>query len=657
MARSLRSFVFFVLATFALVNAVSIDHGYISTISRQTSTRVLSFRADLSSLSSLTNIVASYSVGISAGTTEIISWQVIAGLQAVNTITETFATPLPDDYTVFINLKVVDTETSAETIYSSASLKVGNRLASDPTCAAIFNPVGTSTVTPPQPTITIAYNNNEQLFHFDIVAQYLLQGWTWVIDFVPFTGDYTKGTKGLAATNCENRQTADLTGRAFADFWNAAPASDFTTALNSKNYLAYRLGTASPKWTVSANGCDKVAYTTAGFSFDDLLDCRHSDGTTPSIIRTIVNGAIQYNGTLYVTAVKAVNPLVESEGFQVAQFTAPFFVSFSVSSTAISSGTDNNIFAFAVASLNIQADGNLAMSLATNTFDEDFHLTSPSVTTQPSGVALATTGSAPADAQLQTWAFKTTEPDTDYSGIYAIQFTRTDGTSSATVTAQFTLSLSVNSEYGNTGNVLPTVLSFWDSNAFDGAQEKTSYTSLDVIYIKSTVTIQNGQDESSYANSIYNVWLCYTVDNSAPVYNPTNNQFGCTAQTWNIRPITQLVSNGNEVLLGALESQFATDVTNAIDGLTPVNSGFEFQAAPLATLRSGKFWVQVESRVNLPGKKRNALAESKSVKISAFEIVDGVLTPAMPSKTPFASSASAAQVTFGVAFLAAMLLF
>jgi hypothetical protein len=425
-----------------------------------------------------------------------------------------------------------------------------------------------------------------------------------------------------------------------------------------------------------------------------LLDCRHSDGTTPSIIRTIVNGAIQYNGTLYVTAVKAVNPLVESEGFQVAQFTAPFFVSFSVSSTAISSGTDNNIFAFAVASLNIQADGNLAMSLATNTFDEDFQyvrninfkittetndeyfsLTSPSVTTQPSGVALATTGSAPADAQLQTWAFKTTEPDTDYSGIYAIQFTRTDGTSSATVTAQFTLSLSVNSEYGNTGNVLPTVLSFWDSNAFDGAQEKTSYTSLDVIYIKSTVTIQNGQDESSYANSIYNVWLCYTVDNSAPVYNPTNNQFGCTAQTWNIRPITQLVSNGNEVLLGALESQFATDVTNAIgkyyrenhpslllihfstDGLTPVNSGFEFQAAPLATLRSGKFWVQVESRVNLPGKKRNALAESKSVKISAFEIVDGVLTPAMPSKTPFASSASAAQVTFGVAFLAAMLLF
>jgi hypothetical protein len=314
-----------------------------------------------------------------------------------------------------------------------------------------------------------------------------------------------------------------------------------------------------------------------------LLDCRHSDGATPSIIRTIVNGAIQYNGTLYVTAVKAVNPLVESEGFQVAQFTAPFFVSFSVSSTAISSGTDNNIFAFAVASLNIQADGNLAMSLATNTFDEDFQyvrtinfkittetndeyfsLTSPSVTTQPSGVALATTGSAPDDAQLQTWAFKTTEPDTDYSGIYAIQFTRTDGTSSATVTAQFTLSLSVNSEYGNTGNVLPTLLSFWDSDAFDGAQEKTSYTSLDIIYIKSTVTIQNGQDESSYANSIYNVWLCYTVDNSAPVYNPTNNQFGCTAQTWNIRPITQLVSNGNEVLIGALESQFATDVTNAI---------------------------------------------------------------------------------------------
>lgn len=653
MARSIRSFLFFVLATLVLVNAVSIDHGYISTISRQTSSRVLSFRADLSSLSSLTNIEASYSIGISSGSTEILNWRTISNLQAVNTITETFATPIPDDYTVYLNLKVVDTNAATENIVNSSPIKVGNRLSSDAACADIFNPVGTSTVTPPQPAITVSYNNGQQKFNFNVAAKYLLQGWTWVIDFVPFTGDYTKGTKGLAATNCENRQTADLTGRAFADFWNAAPASDATTALNSKNYLAYRLGTASPKWSVSSTSCDTVQYTTPnGFSFDDLLDCRYADGNTPAIVRTIVGNAIQYNGTLYVTAVKAVNPLDETEGFQVAQFTAPFFVSFSVSSTAISSGTDNNIFAFQVASLNLQADGNLALSLATNTFANGFYLTSPSVTSAPPGVTLTTTGTAPANTQLQTWAFKTSTPKSDYSGIYAIQFTRTDGTSSVTVTAQFTLSLSVNTEYGNTGNILPTTLSFWGTTSFDG-QSKTTYTSLDTIYIKSTITIQNGQDESSYNNNIYNVWLCYTVDDSEPVYNPTNNQFGCTAQTWNIRPITQIVANGAEVTSGALESQFATDITNSIAGLTPINAGFEFKAAPLAALRSGKFWVQVESRIALPARKRFALADTKSVDIKAFEISNGVLT----GKTPIASAASVAQIAFGAAFLAAMLLF
>lgn len=115
---------------------------------------------------------------------------------------------------------------------------------SDDACADIFNPVGTSTVTPPQPQITIEYDNSQQLFHFNIVAQYLLQGYTWVVDFAPFSGNPAKGVNGLAATNCENRVAADLQGRDFAAFWNAAPAADYPDALNSENFLAYRLGNA-----------------------------------------------------------------------------------------------------------------------------------------------------------------------------------------------------------------------------------------------------------------------------------------------------------------------------------------------------------------------------------------------------------------------------
>ncbi len=116
---------------------------------------------------------------------------------------------------------------------------------SDDACADIFDPVGTSTVTPPQPEITIEYDNNEQKFHFTVIAQYLLQGYTWVIDFAPFTGDITKGANGLAATNCENRVKSDLDNRDFAAFWNAAPAADYPDALNSENFLAYRLGDAA----------------------------------------------------------------------------------------------------------------------------------------------------------------------------------------------------------------------------------------------------------------------------------------------------------------------------------------------------------------------------------------------------------------------------
>ena len=195
MARSIRSFAFFVLAILALANAQSVNHGFISNIDRQTSPYFLSFRADLSALNSLTGINVFYSIGITAGTTDVLGWTQINSPQAVNTIVETFATPLPDDYAIYINLKTVDTNNgNAEQVYSSASLKVGNRLTSDPTCNAIFNPVGTSTQTPPQPVITIEYDNDQQLFHFDIVAKYLLQGYTWVIDFAPFTGDATKGT-------------------------------------------------------------------------------------------------------------------------------------------------------------------------------------------------------------------------------------------------------------------------------------------------------------------------------------------------------------------------------------------------------------------------------------------------------------------------------
>eukprot|EP00029_Vermamoeba_vermiformis_P007114 TRINITY_DN2983_c0_g1_i1.p1 TRINITY_DN2983_c0_g1~~TRINITY_DN2983_c0_g1_i1.p1 ORF type:complete len:661 (-),score=182.70 TRINITY_DN2983_c0_g1_i1:85-2067(-) len=660
MARSIRSFAFFLLAVLAVTNAVSIEHGRVSQISRQTSGHMLSFVADLG-LETPSNYDVYYSVGLAAGQKEVLDWTPIASPVTVNRVDHTLTSvTIPDNYNITINLLLVDKAgLLANQTYSSHELKVGDRLTSDATCAGIFNPVGTSTITPPQPDITIEYDNVGQKFHFNIVAQYLLQGYTWVIDFAPFSRNANKGTHGLAATNCENRQTADLTGRDFAAFWNAAPAADYAGALNSENFLAYRLGDASSAdWTVSANGCDKVNYTTPGFSFQDLLNCKNSDGGN-SIIRSIVDNTIQYNGTLYITAVKAVNPLDASAGFLTTEFTVPFFVSFSVSSTSISSGTDSNIFAFTITSLNIAADGNLALTMNTNTFIASSSLSAPNVATHPGSVALTGTTNTPGVVQ-QTWTFTTTTPTSDYSGAYVIEFLRSDGAKRATVTvaAQFTLNLAVNSGYGNSNNLLPTSLAFFGSESFIG-EPKTAYTSLDTIFVKSTVDVVAGRDNNTYANSIYNVWLCYTIDDVMPVYVANTQQLGCTAQTWSVRPITRLVMNG-ELTLGALENQFSAMINNTIPGLDAINSGFRFQAAPLATLKSGKFFIQIESRIKLPStNKRTVFAdEATGNKIQPFSVsANGVVTPVEPEKTPIASSANIVQYAAAAAIFGGALLF
>jgi hypothetical protein len=647
-SRSIGSFAFFLLVLTA-VNAVSIQHGYVSPIDRQTSAHSLSFKADLTDLAPLSNYDVFYGVGITTSTNEILDWTPLSDPQSLNQLDLTIG-EIPENYEVFINLKAVTKDTSTETFYSSSALKVGNRLGTDATCTDIFNPVGTSTITPPQPDITIEYENAEQKFHFTIVAKYLLQGYTWIVDFAPFSGDHTKGHKGLAATNCENRVLGDLAGRSFASLWNAAPAADLTGALNSENYLSYFLGTTSPKWSVASTGCDKVTYTTPGFSFQDLLNCKTSSGAD-SIVRVIVGNTIQYNGTLYVTAVKPVDQLDETKGFSTTQFTVPFFVSFSVSSTSISSGTDSNIFGFSITSLNIATDGNLDMTMTTNTYATDASLSNAVVSSQPASVTLASTNT-PTAAQQQTWTFKTTTAFTDYSGPYTIQFTRSQDTSSVTVAAQFTLNLKIDNGYDNSGLKFPTTLSFWNTNAFDGAEETTAFTSLDTIYVKSTVNIANDQDKNSYVNSIYNVWLCYTIDNVMPSYLPDSGQLGCTAQTWNIRPISQLVLNGG-LLSGALESQFQTAVTNAIANQDSINSGVSFNAAPLATLRSGKFFIQIESRINLPAARKRSLLsdQATSNKIQAFDIVDGTIVPS----TPIASTASVPQVVLGLVVVLASL--
>ncbi len=130
MARSIRSFALFLLAVLAVTSAVpSIEHGYVSRISRQTSGHVLSFNINLADLTPLSNYDILYSAGIAAGETQVLDWTPLATPAVTNQVDQKLTLlTIPDNYNITVNLKVVDkSNNNAETIYSSHELK-GKRI-------------------------------------------------------------------------------------------------------------------------------------------------------------------------------------------------------------------------------------------------------------------------------------------------------------------------------------------------------------------------------------------------------------------------------------------------------------------------------------------------------------------------------------------------
>ncbi len=82
----------------------------------------MSFKADLSDLTPLSNYDVFYSVGVTPLSTEILTWTPLANPQAGNQVDLTIALTIPDNYEVYINLKTVTKDTSTETTYSSDAL-------------------------------------------------------------------------------------------------------------------------------------------------------------------------------------------------------------------------------------------------------------------------------------------------------------------------------------------------------------------------------------------------------------------------------------------------------------------------------------------------------------------------------------------------------
>lgn len=165
-------------------------------------------------------------------------------------------------------------------------------------------------------------------------------------------------------------------------------------------------------------------------------------------------------------------------------------------------------------------------------------LTNAVVSTQPDDIGLAVSSPIPVNAQRQLWRFATSVASNDYSGSYKIDWRRTDGNIVQDVSATFSLELTVPQIYNNDSVpavVLPSSVGFGSTNP-DGSP-KTEFSTYDEIFVTSTVNVANNQDLNTYVNSIYNVWICYTVDGSLPIYAPDNGFNGCAVS---IPPIITL---------------------------------------------------------------------------------------------------------------------
>lgn len=85
----------------------------------------MSFDADLSDLTPLSNYDVFYSVGVSPLTTEILDWTQLTAPQSVNQVDLTISMVIPEDYAIYVNLKTVEKSSNLTALYNSSAL-LGN---------------------------------------------------------------------------------------------------------------------------------------------------------------------------------------------------------------------------------------------------------------------------------------------------------------------------------------------------------------------------------------------------------------------------------------------------------------------------------------------------------------------------------------------------
>jgi hypothetical protein len=654
------------LVSYAFADSVKIGYAAESGdgISYQSSTWSLSFQWEATSITD-----PEYAIGISDNVEKYLSYtadSTFSGTSAAGVYHPISVAGLEFEAedNVIVTLRSQATQALLAT---STAVHVGS--AQRFSCPAFFDPepiLGGTKNTPVDPSnVTVSWDSNNSKMKFEVTVEYLQWGYTWFIDFNPFTALSTNGRNGFAYGSCENKIASHFTGRNFAEYFNAAPTATSADAnggtpapLGNDNYLAYQH--AGSPWVATAIDCHTVKFT-AYFLPTELAACTNGSTGRPIVVNT--DTSITYIGTLYVAGVKARDTSAPSAGFEVTTFQYPFEFDFNIAAEAVLEGETSQTLTYTIDRVNLVlssgTDYFLHFQLSTDTHASTFFLASGLVTAHPSGADLGFVGTAPGETENQVWQLQTATAKTagagiNFDGSYSIQWTRDETPSSPSRTTEsitINVKMSVVPKVTNVG-ALVIALGFYD-NSFTNAVAPV-YTREDVIFIRSVVQTKNALGEeialpssenNKFKNTIRNVWICWTTNNLPPVAGT-----GCQVENSQVRPIGQLVIAGVPFSGASIAGQFGTDTfVNKPDG---IHAGLSIKAQPLLAIHPGKFYVHVESRITDPsGAKRTVTTVSAvdRTKANSFDFYDFVQSGAI--------SAAPRIILLAAASIAAVLLF
>ena len=119
-------------------------------------------------------------------------------------------------------------------------------------------------------------------------------GSTYWIDFQSFSGSVDSVD---AAGSCGNRNDADYSGLAFADYWSYPSNPEDLATVSTAERMAY----PASDWTLSADGCNEVEYERT-LSWTQLTSCTDAGGEGVVTV-TQTTDEVLLKGTFYVMLV------------------------------------------------------------------------------------------------------------------------------------------------------------------------------------------------------------------------------------------------------------------------------------------------------------------------------------------------------------------